>query len=332
MKKILAVYDADEEYGKRLSEYLNRKDSIPFSMVCFTRQEALAEYCKTHTIDMLLLSESSMTKEISELPVRKIVYLTDVQKVSPEADGHYVYRFQSSDHVIRELMTCYETMDMQVMETIAALHPVQIAAVFSPVSRCLKTSFALTLAQVLSRTKQVLYLNFEEFSGLEALFGRIFSSDLSDALFYHAQGLLKGQLANLTESWHNMDYIPPVRYPEDLFDMKTEQVTGLVQELARVCHYDVIVLDYGSSIRFAAEQFPICQKIYMPVKEDPVSQGKIESFESWMKMKNKMDQLARIEKLKLPFYRPFGSGEMYLEQMLWGELGDYVRTLVKGEW
>lgn len=332
MKKILAVYDTDEEYGKRLSEYFNRKESIPFSMVCFTKEDTLVMYAEEHPIDMLLLPESSMSQKIARLPVKRIVYLAEEHRASVEADKHFVYKFQSSDHVIRELMSCYETMDMQVMETIAALHPVQIAGVYSPLSRCLKTSFALTLGQVLSKTKQILYLNFEEFSGLEALLGKVFTADLSDAVFYYTQGQLRQQMEGLTESWHNLDYLPPVRYPEDLFEMTPDTVAGLVEEIARVCHYDVIILDFGASIRMAEKLFPMCQKIYMPVREDPVSEGKLESFESWMKMKNRTEILARIERLKLPFYRGFGSGEMYLEQMLWGELGDYVRTLVKGEW
>lgn len=332
MKRILAIYDADEEYGKRLSEYLNRKESIPFSMVCFTREDALVEYGKEHPIDMLLIQESSMNQTIAQLSVRRIVYLTETHRPPAPSDGHFVYKFQSSDHVLRELMTCYETIDMQVMETIAALHPVQIAGVYSPISRCLKTSFALTLGQVLSKSKQVLYLNFEEFSGLEALFGKIFASDLSDAFFYHAQGQLKQQMEHLVESWHNMDFLPPVRYPGDLFDIKPETAVQLVQELAKACHYDVIVLDFGGSLRLTSELLLLCHKIYMPVRDDPVSAGKMESFEGWIKMKNQTELLGRVEKLKLPFYRVFGGGEMYLEQMLWGELGDYVRTLVKGEW
>ncbi|MCR3600524.1 hypothetical protein K0B41_24100, partial [Salmonella enterica subsp. enterica serovar Mbandaka] len=105
-----------------------------------------------------------------------------------------------------------------------------------------------------------------------------------------------------------------------------------IKEIAAVCHYDVILLDFGSSIRFASALLCHCQRIYMPILEDPVSSGKLEAFESWMKMKNQTEVLAKITRLKLPFHRGFGNGEMYLEQLLWGELGDYVRTLVKGEW
>lgn len=332
MKKILAVYDRDEQYGKRLSEYLNRKESIPFSMVFFTNEEALVQYAKQYTIDMLLLQESSMNRAIQELSIPRIAYLTEAQGHIAGGKEHFVYKFQSSDHVIRELMACYETMDMQVMQAIASLRPVNIVGIYSPVARCLKTSFALTLGQVLSKNQLVLYINFEEFSGLESLFGKVFSADLADAVFYFSQGQIKRQIGSIVENWHNMDYIPPVRYPEDFADVTAAMMADMIKEIAAVCHYDVILLDFGSSIRFASALLCHCQRIYMPILEDPVSSGKLEAFESWMKMKNQTEVLAKITRLKLPFHRGFGNGEMYLEQLLWGELGDYVRTLVKGEW
>ncbi len=332
MKKILAVYDSDEQYGKRLSEYLNRKESIPFTMVFFTNEEALVQYAAQHVIDMLLLQEAAMTKAIQELAIPRVAYLTEAQGHISGSREHFVYKFQSSDHVIRELMSCYETMDMQVMQAIASLKPVNIVGVYSPIARCLKTSFALTLGQVLSKNQLVLYINLEEFSGLDILLGKTFIRDLADAVYFFSQGNMKQHLGEVVENWHNMDYIPPVSYPEDLADVNAKTLTDMIKEIAAVCHYDVILLDFGSSMRFVADLFPHCQKIYMPVLEDPMSLGKIEAFESWMGLKNQTEILMKINRLKLPFHRGFGNGEMYLEQLLWGELGDYVRTLVKGEW
>lgn len=38
----------------------------------------------------------------------------------------------------------------------------------------------------------------------------------------------------------------------------------------------------------------------------------------------------RILKLKLPYHNSFGRRDTYMEQLLWGELGDYVRQLLRG--
>ena len=43
----------------------------------------------------------------------------------------------------------------------------EFLGVYSPLGRCLQTSFAWTLAQILSEERAVLYLNMEEYSDLK---------------------------------------------------------------------------------------------------------------------------------------------------------------------
>ena len=39
--------------------------------------------------------------------------------------------------------------------------------------------------------------------------------------------------------------------------------------------------------------------------------------------------LGKTIKLKLPFHSSFGKKEHYVEQLIWSELGDYVRQLIR---
>ena len=41
--------------------------------------------------------------------------------------------------------------------------------------------------------------------------------------------------------------------------------------------------------------------------------------------------LGKTIKLKLPFHSSFGKKEHYVEQLIWSELGDYVRQLIRKE-
>ena len=63
----------------------------------------------------------------------------------------------------------------------------EIYAVYSPLGRCLKTSFALTLGQILAKERAVLYLNLEEYSGFEEMLGKGFAQNLSDLLYFVRQ-------------------------------------------------------------------------------------------------------------------------------------------------
>lgn len=79
----------------------------------------------------------------------------------------------------------------------------------------LKTSFALTLGQILAKEKAVLYLNLEEYAGFEELMGKGFSQNLSDLLYFVRQenGNLIYKMNGMIQTVNNLDYIPPVRTP-----------------------------------------------------------------------------------------------------------------------
>ena len=47
-------------------------------------------------------------------------------------------------------------------------------------------------------------------------------------------------------------------------------------------------------------------------------------------MVERADIQEKIRRVKLPYHNDFGRRETYLEQLLWGQLGDYVRQLLKG--
>ena len=66
------------------------------------------------------------------------------------------------------------------------------------------------------------------------------------------------------------------------------------------------------------------------LKEDGVSSAKLEEFEQYLDVTRHEDLKQRILRVKLPYHSSFGRRDTYMEQLLWGELGDYVRKLLKG--
>jgi hypothetical protein len=89
----------------------------------------------------------------------------------------------------------------------------QILGVYSPVNRCGKTAFALTLAQVLSRTESVLFISLEEFAGFEALLGEDVKQDFSDVLYLCRQGSFNWmKLRAMVCSVGQVDMIPPTAF------------------------------------------------------------------------------------------------------------------------
>ena len=44
MKKVVAMYEQEEAYGKNLAEYVNRKENMPFEVQVFSQADKLSDY------------------------------------------------------------------------------------------------------------------------------------------------------------------------------------------------------------------------------------------------------------------------------------------------
>ncbi len=106
-------------------------------------------------------------------------------------------------------------------------------------------------------------------------------------------------------------------------------MADLVRRIARESPYETIILDLGQFGKKAAEVLDVCDIIYMPVMDDCVSASKIEEFEEYLTTSGQESVKKRIQKIKLPYHCNFGRRESYVEQLLWSELGDYTRQLLR---
>ena len=333
-KQIFAVCDPEVEYARNFMDYLNRKKNLPFEVQAFTSLESLIAFAKENRIELLLVSADVMCREIRELDVGKLIVLTEgVQP--PELESYTgVYKYQSSAQVVREVMACYgEERAVVPAQAPVLKKTTEILGVYSPLGRCLKTSFALTLGQILARERSVLYLNLEEYSGFEELFGRSFSGTLSDLLYYVRQGdqNLNARMNGMIQSVGHLDFIPPVQSPPDIRGTPWQDWICLIQEIVLHSSYEVLVLDAGNGIDEVFQLLDLCRRIYMPVRNDRMSLCKIAQYENLVRALDYPQLLTRTTKMKLPFHSDGGGGGSYVEQLVWSELGDYVKELVRKE-
>lgn len=334
-KQIFAVCDLEEEYARNFMEYLNQKKNLPFEVQAFTNVESLLAYGRENHIELLLISAQAMCREVGELNTGKTMILTEGTK--PEEFDAYagVYKYQASSDIIREVMACYGESRVLLPQQVPALKKTtEILGVYSPVGRCLQTSFALTLGQILGREKSVLYLNMEEYAGFEELLGRTFHGTLSDLLYYAGQEEtnLMVQLNGIVQSMGHLDLIPPVQFPEDIRQTSFEEWEGLLRELVLHSSYEIIILDIGNGIDELFRLLDMCSRIYMPVRSDMMSRCKTEQYENMLRMRDWGQILAKTVKMHLHLKMGDLKGTAFVEQLVWSELGDYIREMIrKGE-
>ena len=332
MKRVIAVYDIDPFYADRFAKVANQRETVPFTIIAFTTIEKLKAYMEGNRVEILLVDRKAVDL-VQDLPARQILTLSDGEIVPADDQLSSIYKYQSADGILREVMTCYHVDPDSDMVPVGT--PSRLVGVYSPINRCFKTAFCLIMGQLLSKEQRVLYLNLEDCSALGKLMPDSFKGDLSDAFYYYQQGLYNWvKIATMVYTWGTLDYIAPARYPEDLSRMSSGQVAEFLECVAGVGVYDTIVVDIGQYGRLAADILDVCQKVYMPVREDSISSLKVETFQDYLEASGRKKLLERIQKVKLPNPGRLSSRDNYLDQLMWGELADYVRQLLRGktEW
>ena len=173
----------------------------------------------------------------------------------------------------------------------------------------------------------------EEYSGFEELMGKGFAHNLSDLLYYVRQDNqnLLYKMNSMIQTINNLDYIPPVQMPADIRTTAWQDWERLFQMLILDSSYEVIVLDIGCGIDENFQLPDMCKKIYMPVLSDAVSQCKIAQFENLVRIWDYPQILEKTEKINPPFHMATCLSPAYVEQLMWSELGDYVRNLLRKE-
>lgn len=282
MAKIFAICDLDSHYVKNLMQYINSRQNIPLKLQAFTSPELLKEFAGQNSIELLLISAEAMDEEIAGLPVGKIVVLTEDGAVDLKGFPA-VNRYQASGSLVQEVMQYYGTGNLAVAYAAAKLASTRLIGVYSPVKRCGKTSFAMALGEAYARNRKVLYVNLEDFSGFRGLFQKEYRMDISDLLYFYReekQGMLK-RIEEVAEHFHSMYYLPPAMCPADLRSVQPEEWREWFLLLLQ-SSYEVVIVEPGDCINGLEEILALCNKIYMPVKEDKISLAKLEEFDHYL--------------------------------------------------
>ena len=332
MKKMMAVYDADTRYAERLSDYVNRKERGVFTAQAFTSKEKLAEYAAKHEIDVLLSGERTDSGDISEIPSGQKIYMSEETERQMES-GKEIYKFQSGDDIIREVMAVYSEIPGIRPNTAGSVDQSRrIIGVYSPVGRCGKTCLALAIGQILAKEEKVLFVTLDTFTGFTGLLNERWKRDLSDLIYYYKQERFHiVRLNSLVYYLGDMAWIPPIRIPQDYAQLTAQEMADLMERILREGNYTTLGLDIGDYGRDALPLMEKCQVVYAPIREDPFSAEKMREFEEYLETTGNNAVAEKIQKIHVPMVTGGRRMEHFPQELLWGDMGDFVRSLLKGQ-
>ena len=134
-KNIIAVCDTEGEYACNFAEYLNSRKKVPFEAEAFTDVEKLCTYAGHNPPEILLIAEGDVDEQIEKLGAENVILLSEEKQ--QEQEGHKtVYKYQSAESVIQEVMAYYVEHTSPVSDAVNS-RKLDMIGIYSPVKPCL---------------------------------------------------------------------------------------------------------------------------------------------------------------------------------------------------
>lgn len=328
MKKILALCDKEESYLYHMADYLEKRDMLPFTVHAFTDAEQFKKYGEKNPVEILLIAENAYEGRREDYPAAKIFILNESGSEVGEGIEN-INKYQASEKILSHVVESYTSGSEQMPLRISTGNRMKIIGNYTPIGRCLQTTIALSMGQLLAKKHRTLYLNFESYSGL-CLSGKEFPADITDVLYYfHCEReKLSYRLEGMIQTINGLDYIPPVFSYQQLGEVTGEQWMELFRELERVTDYEYLILDLSEQMRGLFDILRECCRVFTIVQKDGFAEGKIRQYEALLRSMHYEDIAGKTRKQLLPLFQRLPGS---LEQLTHGELAEYVKRMIEEE-
>lgn len=326
-KKQVAICDTNAEFAHKLQEYWKESGGIPCRVEFYTDPDKFLEYVSRQhpyacVISEDLTAEDNYGKELAKYSERVMILCEDREGL-PEGR---IYRYQNGDALARQLNELAGLGNGGTSGT--AERQTKLIGVYTPIGRCLQTSFTLVLGQMLASKHKVLYLNFECFSGFSQMMQRNFNADMADLLYFlkNLSQDFSQQFVNMKQSINGLDFIPPAFSYIDISQVLPGDWEHFFDELGKQGEYDYILLDLTDYVQGLYQILRSCSHVYTITRNDGMALAKIAHYEDVLKELSYEDVLEKTKKCSFPIYRQL---PVSMDDLIHSELADYVRRILR---
>lgn len=269
------IYDTDTRYAMKLMNVINSQKQIPFGAQIFTEEEQLTSYLSSYEPKILMLSEDVCDYKFTEDNDTQLVVLCDEELQEELVQKQYggntigVYKYQPSVRILQKIIK----QDTGVCRTVnTRLIGITGADV------CARNILGITTAFALGEQESLLYINLDEFSGMDCIFPAEQNNTLSDTFYIYKQNGYRysDEIRRTIGHLEYMDYIAPVQCADDISYMEADRVVQLLRIIGEELGYAYVVADISCGVRSAWHMLEGCDYIYAP-----------EANDDWIRRKNK---------------------------------------------
>ena len=326
-KDILILCDTEEEYAGLMTDFLKSRKDLPWEIRTYTMMELLLQKENPGQISMLVVAERAYSETLQMLQPLRTVILNE-SGVVKWGQLYQINKYQQADKVLKELLEIYMEIAPGGLPQLWCRSNTRFIGMYSPVKRCLQTSVALTMSQMLAEEHRTLYLNFEHYAGITELLPEVQNRDMADLLYFLnvEQGKFRLRMQTIVQKKGKLDYVPPMRSGQNLLTVSAAEWMQFIQKLAELGEYEYVVLDLSDSIQGLFDILRNCHKIFTLTADDRIARSKLLQYEQLLGLYEYEDVLQKTCRSAPPYIRRLPEEP---EQYVRGELADYVRRQLK---
>lgn len=294
----LVICDREIRYATSLGENISSREDLAVKVYVCSSLDKVAELSKSKTIHLFVVEEGYAYDERSQIAAEQVFVLGRGRDADFGEEECPIWKYQCADEIIREIFEVYVDKTKENVMRSVRKERARLVAVYSPIHRIGKTTFALALGKECATKKRVLYLNLEEYAGMEAEAGL----NLGDILYYMKQGNgnLGIRLQAAIRNNEELNYLTPIPILQDMKEVSENEWKLLIRELVENSAFDLVILDLSESVQGLPRILESCDRIYMPVSEDRISQSKLKQYDDNIKQL----KLEKIERITCRFVMP----------------------------
>ena len=327
-EEVMVLCDPEEEYAQLMTEFLKKHKELPWKIRTYTSVDDLLRTEKA-AVGLLVVSEAAYSEELQSIQTPRIIVLNESGVIRWE-NVCYVDKYQQADEVLREILQLYVEVADQCPPRLRRKTNTVFVGNYSPVHRCMQTSFALTMSQHLAREHSVLYLNFEHYAGIGELLPDMQTLDMADLLYFlnaeKDKFLLRMQ--SICRHVGKLDYIPPMKSGQNLLTITAAEWMKLLQKIEELGGYEYVILDLSESMQGLFDILRMCKKVFTLTREDRIAKSKLLQYEQLLSLCEYGDVLDKTRRLNLSHIQRLPEE---LEQLTRGDLAELVNDLLKGD-
>jgi hypothetical protein len=330
-RTILVICDREEEYCCRLDGYLREHLDVSFEIVDYTDPDMLTAFPRKKETAVLIIAQNAF-EQTGTAGFDRILVLDENETTAAVAEPGTEYaettvehtdKYQSTEQIVRKLLDfCMKFPDGAGQKGIRGRDGAELIGFYSPVGRCLQTTFAMTMGKILSEKEKTLYLNFEPYAGRLAEETEE-DSDLSDLLYYHecSPDKMPLYLEKVRKNIGGPDLVPPVKNLFQLSEIRITQWTELLLEIQKTAKYRYILLDLSEIVHMFPELLRMCSRVYTIARADEEAAAKMRQYEKMLQKSGFADVADHTLQLKLPAQAELTA---YIRQLLSDEEKDHA--------